>query len=78
MRTTVAIRDDLHEAVRQLAFDERRTLGDVINDLIEQGLTARRGNGRTLGQFVGQIHIADDFDDPLPDMDAALDSPVGP
>lgn len=79
MRTTVSLRDDLYEAARRRAYEERRTFGSVVNDLIERGLQAEsRSEPRVLGAYVGQITIADDFDDELEDFTAALVEPVEP
>lgn len=38
MRTTVDLPDDLHELARQLAHQQRRSMSDVIADLIRSGL----------------------------------------
>jgi predicted transcriptional regulator len=38
MRTTVDLPDDLHELARQLAHDERRSMSEVIADLIRRGI----------------------------------------
>lgn len=77
MRTTLSIRDDLYEVARRRAFEERRTLGDVVNELIERGLGATTGGQpRTLGAFEGRITIAEDFDDELPEVAASLEEPV--
>ncbi len=77
MRTTLAIRDDLYEAARRRAFDERRTLGDVVNELIERGLTdSAASRPRTLGTFAGQIDVTEDFDDEVPDVEIALDESI--
>lgn len=38
MRTTVDLPDDIHELARQLAHDERRSMSDVIADLIRRGI----------------------------------------
>jgi hypothetical protein len=76
MRTTVTIRDDLHEAARRKAFEERRTMGDVLNELIELGLAQTPKGGRQLGRFVGEIVVASDFDDPLESLEVALDEPT--
>lgn len=79
VRTTVNIRDDLHEAARRRAFEDRRTFGDVINDLIEAGLADHADREtRVLGRFAGQIQVSPDFDDVPPEIDAALDEPVSP
>jgi len=77
VRTTLAIRDDLYEAARRRAFDERRTLGDVVNELIERGLTdSAAARQRALGTFAGQIDVTEDFDDEVPDFEIALDEPI--
>jgi hypothetical protein len=56
MRTTVTIRDELYDAIRRRAFEERRTLGDIVNELIAAGLdTSASSRTRTLGAFTGQI-----------------------
>lgn len=34
MRTTVSIDDEVYEQARRIAFESRRTLGDVINELL--------------------------------------------
>lgn len=80
MRTTLSIRDDLYDAARRRAFEERRTLGDVINELVERGLVgaAEAGPPRRLGTFTGRITVRSDFDDDLPEMTVALDEPVEP
>lgn len=49
MRTTLAIDDDVLSAARQLADQQRRSIGDVISDLARQALrrpaAARQRNG---------------------------------
>ena len=65
MRTTVSIDDEVHKAVLQIAFESRRSLDEVINELLMEGLglvTLQHGH-RQLGQLRGTITIADDFDD---------------
>jgi len=42
MRTTLDIDDDVVVAARELAGDERRSLGSVISDLARRGLTPAR------------------------------------
>jgi hypothetical protein len=79
MRTTLEIDDDLHELARRIAFEQRRSLGDVVSELIRQGLAAearRPVERRPLGVFAGLIHIADDFNDTPNDVLAALDEPL--
>ena len=78
MRTTVSIDDEVYEQARRIAFDSRRTLGEVINELLAEGLklVAPPPARRRLGQLRGTIRIADDFDDTprevLDSLDAAL------
>jgi len=79
MRTTITIRDDLHEAARRRAFEERRSLSEVLNELIALGLAGKdSGTTRTLGRFTGQISIPEDFDAPIDSLDRMLDEPVDP
>jgi hypothetical protein len=42
VRTTLDIDDDVVVAARELAGDERRSLGSVISDLARRGLTPAR------------------------------------
>ena len=77
MRTTISLRDDLYEAVRKQAFEERRTLGEVVTDLIESGLSLQ-AQPRTLGAFVGRIVIPESFDDDLDDLETLLSDSVEP
>jgi hypothetical protein len=77
MRTTLTLRDELYEAARRRAFEERRTLGDVVNELIELGLSAASTpTERRFGTFSGQIVVAQDFDEPVPELDASVGEPV--
>lgn len=46
MRTTLALDDDLVLAVKERARRENRTMGQVLSDLVRQGLT---GSGSTAG-----------------------------
>lgn len=78
MRTTLTIRDDLYDEVRRRAFEERRTIGEVMNELIASGLAQESATERHLGRFAGQIEIAADFDEPLADLERALDEAVDP
>lgn len=79
MRTTMTLRDDLHEAIRRRAFEERRTFTAVLNDLIERGIAAEADPPRrVLGAYAGQIRIADDFDDELEDFTRSIDEPIEP
>lgn len=79
MRTTLTIRDDLYEVARQRAFEERRSLGDVVSELMERGLAdTARSAPRRLGAFAGSVQISEDFDDELPELTVAIDEPVTP
>jgi len=42
MRTTLDIDDDVVTAARELASEERRSLGSVISELARRGLTPAR------------------------------------
>lgn len=74
MRTTLLIHDDVYETARRRAFDERRSLGDVISELARRGLAAEHTDERRpIGLFAGQGSIADDFDETPPEVVEALD-----
>jgi hypothetical protein len=77
MRTTVSLDERIHEEARRIAFESRRTLSEVINELLAEGLkqVARPPMRRQLGQLRGTITIADDFDDT---PEAMLDSLAEP
>ncbi|HET8929314.1 MAG TPA: hypothetical protein VFN21_01525 [Acidimicrobiales bacterium] len=77
MRTTVALDDEVHETLRRKAFEERRSFTDVLNETLARGLQSET-RPRVLGAFTGRIHVADDFDDDLPEIVEALDEPVTP
>jgi hypothetical protein len=50
MRTTLTVDDDVLAAARELAEQQRRSIGDVISELSRKGLQSgraeRRGDGR--------------------------------
>ena len=77
MRTTVSIDEDVYDAARRMAFESRRTLGEVINELLIEGLkfVAPARERRRLGQLRGTITIADDFDELPREVSDALDAP---
>ena len=78
MRTTVSIDDEVYETARRIAFESRRTLGSVINELIVAGLraTSAPSGTRQLGALRSAVWIADDFDDTPPEVIEALDRPI--
>lgn len=78
MRTTVSIDDAVYEQARRIAFETRRTLGEVINELLAEGLklVAPPPQRRLLGQLRGTITIADDFDETPGEVVDALDGPL--
>ena len=78
MRTTVSIDDEIHEAARRIAFESRRTLSEVFNELLTEGLETVNRNAQRprLGQLRGTIKIADDFDDTPPEILEALTEPL--
>ena len=74
MRRTVSIDDEVYEELRRIAFESRRTLDEVINELLVEGLklVASPPARRRLGQLRGTIKIADDFDEVLDSLDAPV------
>ena len=78
MRTTVSLDDEIYDEARRIAFESRRTLGEVINELLAAGLkqVARPPARRQLGQLRGTITIADDFDDTPAEVLESLDDPL--
>ena len=78
MRTTVSIDDEVYEQARRIAFESRRTLGEVINELLTEGLklAVRPPERRRLGRLRGTINIADDFDVTPREVLDSLDAPL--
>lgn len=78
MRTTVSLDERIHEEARRIAFESRRTLSEVINELLAEGLkqAARPPGRRQLGQLRGTITIADDFDDTPMEVLDSLSEPL--
>jgi hypothetical protein len=76
MRTTVSIADEVYDEARRIAFESRRTLGEVINELLVVGLrvVAPPPERRRLGRLRGTITIADDFDDTPAEVLDSLDA----
>ena len=78
MRTTVSLDERIHEEARRIAFESRRTLSEVINELLAEGLkqATRPTARRQLGQLRGTIAIADDFDETPEEMLDSLAEPL--
>lgn len=78
MRTTVTVEDAVYEEARRIAFESRRTLGEVINELLAEGLkvVAPPPTPRRLGQLRGTITIAEDFDEVPREVLDSLDAPL--
>ena len=78
MRTTVSMDDRIHDEARRIAFESRRTLSEVINELLAEGLkrVARPPVRRQLGQLRGTITIADDFDETPTEVLDSLAEPL--
>lgn len=76
MRTTVDLDTDIHEVVRRRAFEERRSLGSVISELVRVGLEAEPRRQRNLGAFAGLVHMADDFDETPREILEAMEDPI--
>ncbi len=78
MRTTLDLDPEIHEIARRRAFEERRSIGDVISELAQLGLEAERAKRpwRPLGIFAGQVTVADDFDDTPAEWLDAIDEPL--
>jgi hypothetical protein len=81
MRTTLDLDDRLHAAVRRIAFEERRSLGDVVSDLALRGLAVgpegqSRALRRPLDVFAGLIHVADDFNTTPAEVESSLEQPL--
>ena len=78
MRTTVSLDDRIHDEARRIAFESRRTLSEVINELLTEGLkrVAPPPARRHLGQLRGTIMIADDFDDTPAEILDSLAEPL--
>ena len=78
MRTTVSLDDTVYNEARRIAFESRRTLGEVISELLAAGLEqrARPAKRRQLGQMRGTSLIAEDFDDTPAEVLDSLDDPL--
>lgn len=78
MRTTISIDDEVYEEARRIAFESRRTLGEVINELLTEGLSllARPPVRRQLGQLRGSITVADDFDETPQEVLSSIGDPI--
>ena len=78
MRTTVSLDERIHEETRRIAFESRRTLSAVINELLAEGLkqVAPPPARRRLGQLRGTITVAEDFNDTPAAVIDALAEPL--
>ena len=75
MRTTVTLDDVVYQQARKIAFETRRSLGDVISELLAAGLeqSPHRRPQRTLGALRGSIEVPDGFDETPSDVIDAMD-----
>ena len=48
MRTTIDLDPEIHEIARRRAFEERRSIGDVIDGLAQMGLEAKGSSSADL------------------------------
>jgi hypothetical protein len=76
MRTTLALDDDVYEAARKIAFEQRRALGAVVSDFLRRGLEAGVGEltERPLGFWHLQVQMSDDFNDTPDEVLAAVEA----
>ena len=77
MRTTLSLDDEVYSVARQRAFDEHRSVGDVVSSLVRKGLEAEKAVRvpRPLGKFRGQISMTEDFNDTPADVVTSVDTP---
>lgn len=57
MRTTIDLPDDLHELARQLAHQSRRSMGDVIAELMRLGLRPPGGPAASSPRGMPQVSV---------------------
>ena len=78
MRTTLDLDDHLHAEARRRAFEQRKSLGEVISELALRGLEANEASRpkRVLGRYTGLVHVTDDFNDTPADVAAAMEDPL--
>ena len=79
MRTTLTLDDEVYAKARKRAFDEHRSLGDVISELVKRSLERDSDNRfpiRNLGFAHGEIWVADDFDDTPQEILDAMEAPL--
>jgi hypothetical protein len=76
MRTTLVLDDRVYESARKLAFDQRRSLGEIVSELAAKGLRSADSepHKRRLGFWEGQGRIDDDFNDTPTEVLDALDA----
>ncbi len=77
MRTTLSLDDEVYSIARQRAFDEHRSVGDVVSSLVRKGLEAEKTvrPPRPLGKFRGQIAMSEDFNDTPVDVVTSMETP---
>lgn len=77
MRTTLSLDDEVYAVARQRAFDEHRSVGDVVSSLFRKGLEAEKAvrTPRPLGKFRGQISMSEDFNDTPADVVTSVNTP---
>jgi hypothetical protein len=77
MRTTLSLDDEVYSVARQRAFDEHRSVGDVVSSLVRKGLEAEKAvrAPRPLGKFRGQITMSEDFNDTPADVVTSMNTP---
>ncbi len=76
MRTTISLDDDLYEKARTMAFESRKTLGEVINTLLRAGLRSSQPTARVLGAYEKKIWIAEDFDETPSEVIDSISDPL--
>jgi hypothetical protein len=76
MRTTLVLDDRVYESARKLAFDQRRSLGEIVSELAAKGLRSAEFElpKRRLGFWEGQGQMAEDFNDTPTEVLDALDA----
>jgi plasmid stability protein len=73
----LSLDDELYAVARQRAFDEHRSVGDVVSSLIRKGLEAEKAvrTPRPLGKFRGQISTREDFNETPAEVELSMNKP---